>query len=214
MLLSVFFLACTQPYDLSERPQLRISPPKLEKIAVAPKYSMKDKKIGASYRIRGQTFKPRAYTQFEAEGVASWYGRQFHGKKTANGEIFDKDKLTAAHPTLPLPSYVLVTNLQNNRSVVLRVNDRGPFVKKRIIDVSQRASEVLGFRHDGLARVRLKMLDDEEGRQIYIENVVPKPLKRFQTAPCKKLQEEKGDNNEQLATISLKRPGSCSLLSG
>lgn len=92
-------------------------------------------------------------------GTGSWYGPGFHGKLTANGEIFDQNKLTAAHPTLPLPSTVAITNLANNRSLVLRVNDRGPYIEGRIVDVSQRAARILGFEKEGLATLQLKVLD-------------------------------------------------------
>ena len=87
---------------------------------------------------------------------ASWYGADFHGRETANGEIFDLNSITAAHPTLPLPSYVRVTNLSNGRSLIVRVNDRGPYAHNRIIDVSMRAAHLLGFTNRGLAWVRVQ----------------------------------------------------------
>ena len=93
---------------------------------------------------------------YASVGTASWYGPRFHGRATANGEIFDRTALTAAHPTLPLPSYVRVTNLDNDRSVVLRVNDRGPYVRRRLIDVSERAAEILQFKRSGMAPVRVE----------------------------------------------------------
>jgi rare lipoprotein A len=89
-------------------------------------------------------------------GMASWYGPRFHGRRTANGETFDSNLLTAAHPSLPIPSYARVTNLDNNRSVTVRINDRGPFAHNRLIDVSERAAEVLAFRRHGLTRVRVE----------------------------------------------------------
>ncbi|MFD1333939.1 septal ring lytic transglycosylase RlpA family protein, partial [Methylopila musalis] len=88
-------------------------------------------------------------------GLASWYGGKFHGRRTANGEIYDKTALTAAHPSLPLPSYVRVTNVSNGRSVVVRVNDRGPFHKGRLIDVSARTADMLGFRSSGVGAVKV-----------------------------------------------------------
>ena len=91
-------------------------------------------------------------------GTASWYGPKFQGRRTANGEIFDMNLLTAAHPTLPMPVMVQVTNLENGRSMKLRVNDRGPFKKNREIDLSRRAAEILGFKDKGTARVRVKFL--------------------------------------------------------
>ena len=92
-------------------------------------------------------------------GTGSWYGPGFHGKLTANGEVFDQNKLTAAHPTLPLPSTIVITNLANNRSLVLRVNDRGPYIEGRIVDVSKRAAQILGFEKEGLATLQLQVLD-------------------------------------------------------
>lgn len=92
---------------------------------------------------------------FAEVGIASWYGEPYHGRKTANGEFYDMNLLTAAHRTLPLPTYVRVTNLENEKSVVLRVNDRGPFIDGRIIDVSYGAAQLLGFVRQGLVRVRL-----------------------------------------------------------
>lgn len=112
-------------------------------------------KIGTPYRINGRWYHPREDENYVEEGVASWYGPDFHLKATANGEEFDKYQMTAAHRTLPLPSIVRVTNLENGKSVLLRVNDRGPFVDDRIIDVSKMASKALGFYGKGLARVRV-----------------------------------------------------------
>lgn len=112
------------------------------------------------YEIRGVRYYPREDYGYDETGISSWYGPGFHGKQTANGEIYDQMALTAAHKTLPLPSCVRVTNLENGQSVVLRVNDRGPFHGERIIDVSQRAAQLLGFEEQGTARVRVQMLGD------------------------------------------------------
>ena len=98
------------------------------------------------------------HQDYEAEGAASWYGDQFHGRRTANGEVFDMHAISAAHPSLPLGSMVEVTNLENGRTLQVRVNDRGPFKGERIIDLSRRAAEDLGFRGKGLARVRVRAL--------------------------------------------------------
>ena len=106
-------------------------------------------KIGEPYQIEGRTFYPEESFDYTERGVASWYGPNFHKKKTANGEVFDMNLLTAAHKTLQLPSLVRVTNIENNRSLILRVNDRGPFVKNRIIDVSKKAASILGFQKKG-----------------------------------------------------------------
>lgn len=113
-------------------------------------------KIGKPYTVLGQTYEPRDEPDYAEEGVASWYGPGFHEKMTANGEFFDQNSLSAAHRTLPLPSYVEVTNLQNRRTVVVRINDRGPFVKDRIIDLSRRAAQLLGFDQTGTARVLVR----------------------------------------------------------
>lgn len=116
------------------------------------------KKIGNPYVIDGVRYVPREDIGYDAIGIASWYGPNFHGKLTANGEIFDMDRLTAAHKTLPLPSLVKVTNLENGRSVTVRLNDRGPFAGNRIIDLSRATAERLGTREKGLARVRVQYL--------------------------------------------------------
>ena len=118
-------------------------------------------KVGKPYQIEGIWFYPREDDHYDETGIASWYGQDFHGKSTANGEIFDMNALTAAHRTLPVPSFVRVTNLENGRSLVLRLNDRGPFAKGRIIDVSRRASQLLGFYDRGTARVRVVILANE-----------------------------------------------------
>lgn len=118
-------------------------------------------KVGNPYQAMGKWYTPTESYSYDETGIASWYGDQFHGKRTANGETFDKNALTAAHPTLQLPSLVRVTNLSNGRSAVLRVNDRGPFSRSRLIDVSHRASDVLGFTAQGTAKVRVQVLDRE-----------------------------------------------------
>ena len=115
-------------------------------------------KIGQPYHEAGVWYYPREQPDYDETGIASWYGPDFHGKRTANGEVFDAGGLTAAHPTLPMPVNVRVTNLENGRSLVLRVNDRGPFAQGRIIDVSARAAELLGFYEKGTAHVRVTYL--------------------------------------------------------
>lgn len=114
--------------------------------------------IGKPYKVAGKTYVPHLNEKYTAIGTASWYGADFHGRLTANGEVFDKHSIAAAHPTLPLPSYVRVTNLANNRSMVVRVNDRGPFHGGRIIDVSRRVAEALDFRRAGTAKVKVEYL--------------------------------------------------------
>jgi rare lipoprotein A len=122
--------------------------------------------VGKPYTVAGKTYYPREDPNYRAVGVASWYGSAFQGRRTANGEVFDMHALSAAHPTLPLPSYVRVTNLTNHRSVVVRVNDRGPFAHGRVIDVSKRTAEMLGFVRIGRAKVRVEYVGraDLEGR--------------------------------------------------
>lgn len=111
--------------------------------------------VGKPYKIAGRWYRPREVSSYEKTGMASWYGDKFHGRKTANGETYNMNALSAAHPTLPLPSYVRVTNVANNRSVIVRVNDRGPFARNRIIDVSKRAADVLGLRQAGVGKVHV-----------------------------------------------------------
>lgn len=113
-------------------------------------------KVGKPYKVGGRWYTPAEDPYYDVVGYASWYGAQFHGKRTANGEIFDMNGLSAAHTTLPMPSYVRVTNLSNGRSVVLRINDRGPFAQNRVIDVSRRAAQLLGFEKKGIQRVRVQ----------------------------------------------------------
>lgn len=118
-------------------------------------------KVGKPYAIKGVLYTPRVDYAYDETGTASWYGPGFHNQQTANGEIYDMNDLTAAHTTLPLPSIVRVTNLDNGRSLKLRLNDRGPFVNGRIIDVSRRASQLLGFYEAGTAPVRVEIVADE-----------------------------------------------------
>ncbi len=121
------------------------------------------RQVGQPYSVNGATYVPREEPGYEAVGIASWYGRRYHGRRTASGENFDMNSATAAHPTLPFGTMVQVTNLENGRSVVLRINDRGPFVRRRIIDVSRRAAQVLGFVQKGTARVRVQLLRPAPG---------------------------------------------------
>jgi len=114
--------------------------------------------VGEPYDIAGTIYYPNEDPNYDRTGQASWYGELFHGRYTANGEIYDMDRLSAAHPTLPLPVYAQVTNLNNGRTIIVRVNDRGPFRKDRIIDLSRRSAEALGFRNRGTATVRVKYL--------------------------------------------------------
>ncbi len=114
--------------------------------------------VGRPYQVAGNWFTPKEQPGYDKTGVASWYGEAFHRRKTSNGEWFDMNELTAAHATLPLPSYAKVTNLQNGRQVVVRINDRGPFVGTRIIDLSKRSADVLDFKSRGKANVRVEWI--------------------------------------------------------
>jgi rare lipoprotein A len=116
------------------------------------------------YVVFGQSYQPMvALTPFKQRGMASWYGRKFHGQKTSNGEVYDMYGMTAAHPTLPLPSYVRVTHVRSGKSVVVRVNDRGPFLQQRVIDLSYTAAAKLGYVNAGSAEVELELITRFEG---------------------------------------------------
>ncbi len=132
----------------------------LEEILIGNKY-VGQYKVGLPYQIEDMTYYPQEYDYYEEVGVASWYGDDFHGKLTANGEIYNSGALTAAHQTLPLPSMVRVTNLDNGKNVIVRVNDRGPFAKSRIIDLSEQAAKMLGYRERGTATVKIEYLEKE-----------------------------------------------------
>jgi rare lipoprotein A len=113
-------------------------------------------KVGRPYSVNGRTYFPEENVSYRAEGIASWYGRDFHGRRTANGEVYDMHAISAAHPTLPMPSYARVTNLENGRSIIVRINDRGPYARNRIIDLSTGAAKALHVYGRGLARVRVE----------------------------------------------------------
>jgi len=113
-------------------------------------------RVGKPYTIGGRTYEPEENTHYSAEGLASWYGEDFHGRATANGEVYDMSSISAAHPTLPIPSYARVTNLANQKSIIVRVNDRGPYHANRVIDVSVRTARLLGFYDQGVTRVRVE----------------------------------------------------------
>jgi rare lipoprotein A len=128
-------------------------------------------RVGKPYTVAGRVYVPEEDVNYRAEGVASWYGDDFHGRLTANGEVFDMDSLTAAHPTLPMPCYARVTNLSNGKSLIVRVNDRGPYHGNRLIDVSNKAAELLEFKGNGVARVRVEYvgrapLEGSDDRQL------------------------------------------------
>jgi rare lipoprotein A len=118
-------------------------------------------KIGEPYQIKGVWYYPKEDFSYDETGIASWYGPGFHAESTANGESFDQNELTGAHKTLPMPSLVRVTNLENGRSIIVRINDRGPFVPGRIVDLSRRGAQLLGFEGQGSAKVRVSVLPEE-----------------------------------------------------
>lgn len=149
--------------------------------ATAIPHQVRPYKVGKPYQVDGVWYYPKADMDYDETGIASWYGPGFHGQYTANGEIYDQNALTAAHKTLPLPSMVRVTNLANGRSIVVRVNDRGPFVNGRIIDLTRRDAQLLDFINQGTAKVRVQILKDETQALIAQasaqggDNVGPKP---------------------------------------
>ena len=143
-------------------------------------------KVGNAYQIQGVWYYPKEEWDYRETGIASWYGPGFHGKNTANGEVFDENALTAAHRTLPMPSIVRVTNLDNGRSIVVRVNDRGPFAHGRIIDMSRRSAQLLGFMGKGTAKVRVELMEPEslrERAEARGEQYQPSPDPKLPTAP-------------------------------
>src|SRR3954454_6356499 len=128
-------------------------------------------RVGKPYTVAGRVYVPEEDAGYRAEGLASWYGNDFHGRLTANGEVFDMGALTAAHPTLPMPSYARVTNLANGKSLIVRVNDRGPYHGNRLIDVSNKAADLLEFKGNGVAKVRVEYvgrapLEGSDDRQL------------------------------------------------
>jgi rare lipoprotein A len=139
-------------------------------------------RVGKPYTVAGQVYVPEEDTSYREEGLASWYGDDFHGRLTANGEVFDMAALTAAHPTLPMPCYARVTNLSNGKSLIVRVNDRGPYHGNRLMDVSSRAADLLEFKGNGIARVRVEYvgrapLEGSDDRQLIatLRTGVPAP---------------------------------------
>jgi rare lipoprotein A len=139
-------------------------------------------RVGKPYTVAGRVYVPEEDPNYRAEGMASWYGQDFHGRLTANGEVFDMTSLTAAHPTLPIPSYARVTNLSNGKSLIVRVNDRGPYHGNRLIDVSNKTAELLDFKGNGVARVRVEYvarapLEGSDDRQLVatLRTGVPAP---------------------------------------
>ena len=139
-------------------------------------------RVGKPYMVAGRMYVPEEDVNYREEGLASWYGDDFHGRLTANGEVFDMDSLSAAHPTLPMPCYARVTNLANGKSLIVRVNDRGPYHGNRLIDVSNKAADLLDFKNNGVAHVRVEYvgrapLEGSDDRQLIatLRTGVPAP---------------------------------------
>lgn len=162
---------------------------KITNISEKPKY-----KVGDPYKINGQWYYPEINYDYDEIGIASWYGPNFHGKKTANGEIFDQNKISAAHKTLPLPTIVKVINLENNLSLKIRINDRGPFVRGRIIDLSKEAAKKLKILDKGTAKVRVKVLEDESRKianDFYYNEIFVTNAGKSEKISVKNLDEQK-----------------------
>ena len=159
--LALLLTACSSSYD-PPRPSLAVrnrQPATAANPAPSPRTSVASTggyKIGAPYRIGTHWYVPHEDPTYDRAGIGSWYGADFHGRPTANGEVYNMDALTAAHPTLPLPSYVYVTNLANGRAILVRVNDRGPYVDGRLIDLSRASARALGYDQLGTARLRVQ----------------------------------------------------------
>jgi rare lipoprotein A len=161
-LVSAMLCACVTPAMRTPPPVINHAPvaeapmpPPPEPMMVMPRPTYK---VGDAYQVGSTWYYPKEQPDYNETGIASYYGMDFHGMLTANGEVFDRNGVTAAHATLPMPVNVRVTNLENGRSLVVRVNDRGPFVSGRIIDLSEHAADLLGFRQAGTARVRVTFL--------------------------------------------------------
>jgi len=140
-------------------------------------------KVGAPYQIGDTWYYPSEQPDYDETGIASWYGPTFYGRSTANGERFDADALTAAHRTLPMPVNVRVTNLDNGKSLIVRVNDRGPFAKGRIIDLSERAASLLGYKQQGTARVRVTFVGRADLKGGFPSTESPEIASAVQAAP-------------------------------
>ena len=155
----VLFLSGCTTVELAAHYAKRLHNSKGDLVEGQPRY-----KVGDPYEINGIWYYPERNLAYDETGIASWYGDEFAGRPTANGEIFDPSIVSAAHKTLPMPSAVRVINLDNGRSLVVRINDRGPFVAGRIIDLSREAARLLGFQKKGIAKVRVQILTEESLR--------------------------------------------------
>lgn len=170
------FLACSTPFKimpvaglgaallLSGCAETRLALHAAKKLRAPPDSQTGVYKVGNPYRVGDVWYYPKVDYSYDETGIASWYGPKFHRRRTANGRVFNMNAISAAHRTLPLPSVVRVTNLENGRSLKVRIIDRGPFARGRIIDLSRRAAQLLGFERAGVARVRVRILPDESRR--------------------------------------------------
>lgn len=192
-------------YVVVDREPPRISQPRTKKIGGG------SYKIGGQYFIKGKKYVPHRTPKYDKVGIASWYGPYFHGRRTANGEIYDQYGITAAHTTFPLPSYAHVTNLENNRSIVVRVNDRGPFHGNRIIDLSAGVAELLNMKRKGTAKVRVRYLSEAplHGRdERYLMSTYQEGNERFASLlnPPKKTSAVLASIDVENIPIPVKRP--------
>ena len=175
-------------------------------VHVAPPPDEGTYKVGKPYDIDGITYRPMVDESYNETGIASWYGPKFHGKRTANGEFFDMNAVSAAHKTLPMPTMVRVTNLDNGRAIAVRVNDRGPFVRGRIIDMSRRGAQLLGFRYKGTARVRVQVMPEESRQMAALAKTTPPPTSMRKAADGV-VFEPLPQNTGPVETASLPAPG-------
>ena len=151
-------------------------------------------KIGSPYKINGKWYYPAIDYDYEEIGIASWYGPGFHGKKTANGEIFNQNIISAAHRTLPMPSIVRVTNLDNGKVLQkVRINDRGPFAGNRIIDLSKKAAQELGFVNTGIAKVKVEILENESREHALVNS--DNKITKVESAEIKEIRKTEIVNN-------------------
>ena len=176
----------TQPVSL-EAPRTEVP---AEQGAQRPDW-LEQERVGAPYEANGRWYVPTPEPGYSQNGQASWYGPTFHGQRTSSGEIFDEMALTAAHPTLPVPSLVQVTNLENGREVIVRVNDRGPFVGERLIDMSRGAAQALGFEQAGQARVNVRYLGPAP-RRVNADGSQAAPSAPVAAAPAMRVAQNEG----------------------
>lgn len=179
-------------------------------------------KVGNPYQIAGEWYYPKEDERYNRTGIASWYGPQFHKKMTANGEIFDMYQVSAAHPTLPMPVMARVTNLENGRSLIVRINDRGPFARGREIDMSMRGAELLGYKEQGTAKVRVEYLGKADGwtgeqGRVQTVNAQPAPVAPVAAQAASQMRPVQ-DDDDDIATAGLppvpNAPVDLSLLAG